>query len=100
MGYIQEQEMGSHVVDFGEGEVTVHFRRMNLFEMDLVEKAATKGSVDAVVESVMLRSRTEAGVTMFQKSDRSKIIRQFDPEAVMSLVAAMNAFDAEGALGN
>jgi len=100
MGYIQEQAMGSEQVDFGEGDVTIHFRKMNLFEMDLVDKARQKSSVESIVETLMVRARRADGSKFFDKKDRSKIMRQYDPDAVMLIVNAMNAFDAEGTAGN
>ena len=100
MGFIQDQRMGSHEVDFGEGKVTVYFRKMSLFEMDLIEKAREKGTVDSIVQTVMIRARTDAGVLMFAEADRSKVIRQFNPDAVLELVKAINSFDVDGKSGN
>lgn len=100
MGWIQEQQMGSVDVDFGDGEVTIHFRKMSLFEMDLIDKARSKGNVAGILETVMVRSRDENGHVLFSKADRSKIEKQYDPDAVLSVVDAMNAYDAEGKAGN
>lgn len=100
MGFIQDQDLESTEVDFGEGQVTVYFRPMNLFEMDLVDKAQAKGKVEGVVETVMARSRLDSGLLMFSKDDRSKVVKQFDPDAVLDLVNAMSKFDAGRKLGN
>jgi len=100
MGFIQDQPMQSVEVDFGDGSVTVYFRKMNLYEMDLIDKARDKGSVDGIVETIMVRARNENGNVLFSKADRSKIVRQYDPDEVLKLVNAMNAFDAEGPAGN
>ena len=92
--------MQSIDVDFGDGLVTVYFRKMNLFEMDLIDKARSKGSVEGIVETVMARARDANGNVLFSKADRSKLVRQFDPDAVLELVNAMSAFDAGGDTGN
>ena len=93
MPFINEQDLEHVEADFGEGAVMVYFRKMSLFEMDLVDKAGEKGKVARIVETLMVRARTESNTLMFEKKDSSKIRRQFDPDAVLDVVNAMNKSD-------
>ena len=77
-------------VDFGEGPVTVYYRKMNLFQMDRISKKAADSQVGGVIESLLLRARTADGLRLFKDSDRSKIEKQFDADEVFRVVTEMN----------
>jgi predicted component of type VI protein secretion system len=99
-------EMKSLTADFGEGEVTVYYKKRTLYEMDQVSQATKYdkfGNVlnkpELVVLTMIYRARTEHGSYMFSASDKIKIMKEFDPDEVARVVLAMNK-QAEAEEGN
>lgn len=90
--------MESVALDFGAGggEVQVYFDRRNLDQMDAALKASEDGHVELIVVNLIMRAKLESGAMMFSNSDRKKIRKEFDPEAVLDFTIALNKFDRSG----
>ena len=92
----KDLELKSAEADFGEGPVTIYYRRMNLLEIDVIEKARPKGSVEVVFVTLVTRAREDNGLKMFDiKKDRQKILSQFDPGEVARVIQLFKESDAE-----
>lgn len=101
MSLFRERELRSVTVKFdGENPVEVYFKDMNLYQMDILDKAREKGSVEALVTQLVVRALDENGDRMFTEKDRSKILREFEPDAVIEVNRAMNKAREESSPGN
>lgn len=93
-----EAPLESVETDFGEGPVEVFFRRLNLYEMDKIAQAQSKGFVEVAFVTLVTRARKADGTKMFHpKNDESLIRRQFDPEGILKVINALKEFDKAGA---
>ena len=83
--------------DFGDGPMVVYYRKMNLYEMDLIH-AKRDSMAQTIVETLFQRARDEQGHRLWRTpADREMIERQFDSDEVIRVVGAMNgAGDAAG----
>jgi len=91
----KDLDLESVEADFGEGPVEVFYRRMNMMEIDTIEKARASGAVEVAFVTLTTRARTHDGLKLFDaKKDRSKIMRQFDPSEIARVLQVIKEFDA------
>ncbi len=80
--------------DFGVGPVTIYYRPMNIRERKLIMAAREKSATDFAVESLILRSRTEAGQRIWRtNADRETIERTYDPDELDRVIGIMYAVE-------
>jgi hypothetical protein len=100
-------------------KATAHFRNQISAEMKFIEvkewdckvfyKAATSlkeegkilelsqqgKSVEALVESLIIRARNEDGTKMFNFADKAALLNEVDPKVLIRIVGEMNSISAE-----
>lgn len=101
MGMLNHQRpLKSVEADFGEGPITIHWRKMSLLDMDKIQKAGERGQIPLIVETLFVRARTAAGTRLWPSSKRQevvdKIMTQYNPDEVGRVVVAMSDDERTG----
>jgi len=94
--------MGSVEVPEWGGD-TIHFRPLNLRERDRIHKFATKDSLEALVETLIVRALDADGKPLFKNVHRTELMREVDPEVIARVCEEMNRaerLDFEEVSGN
>ena len=83
-------EMSS--VEVPEWETTVYFKSSNTLreEGKLIELAQAGKTVEALVETLIIRSRNKDGTKMFTQADKATFMNEVDPQTLIRIVGEMN----------
>lgn len=96
------QEMLS--VEVPEWNTTIYFKAATSFavEQKIIELHGKGNLVEALVETLLSKSLTEDGKKMFTPADKVVLMREVDPEVIITVVTAINQAKAAAkeALGN
>jgi hypothetical protein len=84
-------------VDVPEWETKVFYKTTtSLREEGRVLEFSQQGkSVEALVESLIIRARNEDGTKMFAPADRATLLNEVDPKVLIRLVGQMNDIDVD-----
>lgn len=63
---------------------------MNMLDRNKIYKFLRDGSLEAMVEALILRARDEDGNKLFKPADRQDLMRKVDPDIIIRIVNAMN----------
>lgn len=87
--------MGKVVVP--EWDCTIWFKESNTLkeESKLIELAQQGKTVDALVETLIVKARNEDGTKMFGPMDKVVFMNEVDPNVVIRVVGEMNIVTAE-----
>lgn len=67
-----------------------------LREQTKVIELAQKGqTVEALVETLIMKARTEDGAKMFKPADKQVLMNEADPDTVIRIVGEMNSVDLD-----
>tara|TARA_R100000278_G_C5420408_1_gene146351 strand:+ start:142 stop:483 length:342 start_codon:yes stop_codon:yes gene_type:complete len=95
---------GMKSIDVPEWEAKIYYKPvMTLADQAKILEYHNKGNlVDALIETLITRAKTEDGKQMFQQGQRSILKNEVDPEIITRVVTEMNAgyTKAEAELGN
>ena len=80
-----------------EWESKVYFKTVtNLREEGRILELSQQGkTVEALVESIILRSRHEDGTKMFSQADKSTLMNEVDPKVLIRIVGEINNVDID-----
>lgn len=79
-------------VEVPEWGARIWFKRVTtLKEESKIMELTTQGkTVEALVESIILRARNEDGSRMFNMADRVTMMNEVDPKVIVRIAGAMN----------
>ena len=96
------QELVSIKVE--EWDTTIWFKAATTFaaEQKIIELHQKGNLVEALVETLLVKSLTADGKKMFSNADKIVLMRQVDPDVIIKVVSAMNDAkqEAKDGLGN
>ena len=80
-----------------EWDSKIYFKEANTLreEAKLVELAQAGKTVEALVETLITKSRHEDGTKMFSLADKATFMNEVDPGIVIRICSEMNALNAE-----
>jgi len=73
-----------------EWDFTIYCRPLNLRERDRIHKFAAKDSLEALVETLIVRSLDGDGKPLFKSVHRTELMREVDPEVIARVCEEMN----------
>lgn len=81
-----------------EWETKIYFKDANTLkeESKLLELAQQGKTVEALVETLIVKARNEDGSKMFNMADKITFMNEVDPAVVIRVCAEMNSAVAEG----
>lgn len=84
-------------IEVPEWETKVYYKTaLSLKEEGRVLELSQQGkSVEALVESLIIRARNEDGSKMFATPDKVTLMNEVDPKVLIRVVGAMNQVSAE-----
>jgi hypothetical protein len=87
-------------VDVPEWSCKIYFKNsVNLKDQSkLIELASTGKTVEALVETLIVKARNEDGTKMFNMPDKVILMNEVDPQVVIRIVGEMNAASDEDTL--
>lgn len=79
-------------VEVPEWETTIYFKASNTLreEGKLIELAQAGKTVEALVETLIIRSRNKDGTKMFMPADKATFMNEVDPNVLIRVVSEMN----------
>jgi hypothetical protein len=80
------------------GNTKIYYKPVNTLkeQSKLIELASQNKTVEALVESLVIRARNEDGSKMFSMTDRVVLMNEVDPNTVIRIVTEMNRAIEEG----
>lgn len=91
-------------IEVPEWETTIYFKAATTFasEQKIIELHQKGNLVEALVETLLVKSLTADGKKMFNNADKIVLMRQVDPDVIIKVVSAMNDAkqEAKDGLGN
>lgn len=90
---------GMNSIAVPEWDCRVYFKgTVTLKEQSRIIELATQGkSVDALIETLIVKARNEDGTRMFSPADRVVLMNEVDPNVVMRVVTEINNLSNEEA---
>jgi hypothetical protein len=84
-------------VDVPEWEATIYFKSANTLreEGKLIELAQAGKTVEALVETLIIRARNKDGTKMFSPADKATFMNEVDPQTLIRIVGSMNQVSNE-----
>jgi hypothetical protein len=84
-------EMSSIYVE--EWDLKIHYKNSNTLqeESKLIELAQKNKTVEALVETLIIKARNEDGTKMFKPADKTIFLNEVDPTTLIKAVGDMNA---------
>ena len=83
-----DKQMGEVVVP--EWDVTIFFKPMNLSQQNRIFKYANEGSLESLVETLLIRALDADGKRLFSNSNKKFFMEKASPSLIADVVAAMN----------
>lgn len=92
-------------IDVPEWGAKIYFKPMNLVEQNKIYKHIREGSLEALVETLIVRARNEDGSKMFKPMNRIELMKHVDPKVIERICNEMAGdddadMDVEGAEKN
>lgn len=80
-------------IDVPEWETKIYFKSAtNLREEGKILEFSQAGkNVEALIESLIIKSRNEDGTKMFTPADKATLLNEVDPKVLIRIVADMNS---------
>lgn len=80
-----------------EWETDIYFKSVNTLreESKLIELAQQGKTVEALVETLIMKARNQDGTKMFGLPDKMIFMNEVDPQVVIRVVGEMNVANAE-----
>jgi hypothetical protein len=84
-------------IEVPEWETKIYFKSVtNLREEGKILELNQQGkSVEAVVESIIIRARNEDGTKMFTVADKMVMLNEVDPKVLIRIVGEMNNVEVD-----
>jgi hypothetical protein len=80
------------VIDVPEWETRIWFKRVTTLkeESKILELSQAGKTVEALVESIIMRARNEDGTRMFAMPDKVTMLNEVDPKIIIRIAGALN----------
>ncbi len=87
-------------VDVPEWETKIYFKTVTSLKEEgkVLELSQAGKSVEALVESLVIRARNEDGSRMFTMADKMILLNEVDPKVLIRVVSEMNGVSEEVAV--
>lgn len=84
-------------IDVPEWDCKVYFKSATTLKEEgrILELSQQGKSVEAIVESLIMRARTEDGSRMFAQADKPTLLNEVDPKVLIRIVGQMNSVDVD-----
>jgi hypothetical protein len=84
-------------ITVSEWDCDIYFKEANTLkeESKLIELAQQGKTVEALIETLIIKARNEDGTKMFTFADKPVFLNEVDPNVVIRVVAEMNVANAE-----
>ena len=88
-------EMSSIYVE--EWDLKIYFKSSSTLkeQTKIVELAQKGNTVEALVETLLIKARNEDGTKMFAPADRTVFMNEVDPDVLIRVVGELNNVDAD-----
>lgn len=88
-------EMSSFKVE--EWDTTIYFKQANSLkeEAKILELSQQGKTVEALIETIIIRARNEDGTKMFKPMDRTVFMNEVDPAVIISIAGKINKVDED-----
>lgn len=85
------------VIDVPEWGTKIYFKRVTTLkeESKVMELSQSGKTVEALVESIVMRARNEDGSKMFTMPDKITILNEVDPKVIIRIAGAMNGVELD-----
>jgi hypothetical protein len=85
------------VIDVPEWETKIYYKSANTLrdEGKILELSQQGKTIEALVESLIIRSRNEDGTKMFNMADKMIFMNEIDPKVLIRIVGEMNSVSLE-----
>ena len=83
-----DKQMGEVVVP--EWDVPIFFKPMNLSQQNRIFKYANEGSLESLVETLLIRALDADGKKLFSNSNKKFFMEKASPSLIADVVSAMN----------
>ena len=80
-----------------EWETKIYFKAVTTLREEgrILELSQQGKTVEALVESIILRSRNEDGTKMFSQADKPTLMNEVDPKVLIRIVGQINSVDVD-----
>jgi hypothetical protein len=80
------------VIDVPEWDTKIWFKRVTTLkeESKILELSQAGKTVEALVESIIIRARMEDGTRMFSAPDKVTMMNEIDPKIIIRIAGAIN----------
>ena len=80
-----------------EWDTTIYFKSANTLQEQgkLIELAQAGKTVEALVETMIMKARNEDGTKMFKMADKVTMLNEVDPNVLIRVVSEMGAVNDE-----
>ena len=80
------------VIDVPEWETKIYFKKVTTLkeESKVLELTQQGKTVEALVESIIMRARNEDGTKMFSMPDKITLMNEVDPKVIIRVAGEMN----------
>lgn len=84
-------------IDVPEWDCKIYFKVSNTLKEEgrILELSQQGKSIEALVESLIIRSRNEDGSRMFTQADKPTFLNEVDPKVIIRVVGEMNSVDLD-----
>lgn len=84
-------------IDVPEWGIKVHYKTANTLKEEgrILELSQQGKTVEALVESLIIRARNEDGTRMFSLADKPTLLNEVDPKVLIKIAGEMNSVSAE-----
>jgi hypothetical protein len=80
-------------IDVPEWETKIYFRKVSTLreESKILELSQAGKTVEALVESIVIKARNEDGTKMFNPVDRVTMLNEVDPAIIIRIAGELNS---------
>ena len=85
-----------------EWDLEIFFKTTNTLQEEsrLIQLAQEGKTIEALVETLIVRARNEDGTKMFKLADKPTFMNEVDPQVLIRVTGEMNTFDDEDTVEN
>lgn len=82
-------------VEVPEWGTTIYFKPASLEQQNKIYKYIREGSLESLVETIIVRALNEGGKRLFTPANRLEFMKHVDPEVISRICEAMGGDDAD-----
>jgi|TARA_Y100000310_G_C20618160_1_gene781802 hypothetical protein len=77
-------------VAVSEWDAVIYFKPTTLAQRNRIFKYVNDGSLESLVETLLIRALDGDGKKMFSNADKKPLMEQVDPDVIVRIISAMN----------